>query len=336
MIHSKVIIVGGGPAGSTCAWRLCTHGIECLILDKEDFPRPKLCAGWITPQVIKDLQIDVETYPLSLQRFDRFHVHISQRDVTLKVHQYAIRRYEFDEWLLKRSGAAIQLHNVKDITKSGDAYVIDDRYRCHYLIGAGGTNCPVYRTFFKGPNPRAKGRLIVTLEAEFPYDYKDGDCHLWFVQNKFPGYSWYVPKGSGHVNIGIGGFSERLKDNNDTIQRHWGLFLKELERLSLVKNYHVRAKGYMYYVRDGVDIVHKDGVFLTGDAAGLATKDMGEGIGPAVESGILAADAIIKGKPFALRSVKQYSFPRYRARAKVSLLYLMNAIKDSLRTGPEQ
>lgn len=334
MINSKVIIVGGGPAGSTCAWRLRTHGIECLVLDKKDFPRPKICAGWITPQVIKDLQIDVEAYPLSLQRFDRFRVHISQRDVTLKVHQYAIRRYEFDEWLLKRSGAVIQLHDVKDITKEGDAYVIDDRYRCHYLVGAGGTNCPVYRTFFRGPNPRAKARLIVTLEAEFPYEYEDGDCHLWFVQNKLPGYSWYVPKGNGYVNIGIGGFSEKLKANGDTIQRHWGLFLKELERLSLVKNYHARAKGYMYYVRDGVDIVHKDGVFLTGDAAGLATRDMGEGIGPAVESGILAADAIITGNPFSLRSVKRYSFPRYRTLLKVGGIYFLSGFTKFRRTDP--
>lgn len=327
MINAKVIIVGGGPAGSTCAWRLRTHGIECLVLDKEEFPRPKLCAGWITPQVIKDLEIDVKTYPLSLRRFDRFHIHISRRDVTLKVHQYAIRRFEFDEWLLKRSGVAIQLHDVKDIKKTGDSYVIDDRYRCHYLVGAGGTNCPVYKTFLKGPNPRAKDRLIVTLEAEFPYEYEDADCHLWFVQNKLPGYAWYVPKGNGYINIGIGGFSKRLKANNDTIQNQWRLFLKELERLSLVMNYHARAKGYMYYVRDGVDVVHKDGVLLTGDAAGLATRDMGEGIGPAVKSGILAADAIITGKPFSLRSVKRYSFPRYRTLFKAGVLYFLSGFK---------
>ncbi len=334
MINAKVIIVGGGPAGSTCAWRLRKYGIECLILDKQEFPRQKLCAGWITPQVIKDLEIDVKAYPLSLKRFNRFHVHISSRDVTLKVNQFAIRRYEFDEWLLKRSGAAIQTHDVKHIKKAGDSYVIDDRYRCRYLVGAGGTNCPVYKTFFKQLNPRAKDRLVVSLEEEFPYEYQDGDCHLWFLQNKLPGYSWYVPKGNGYVNIGIGGFAERLKANNDTIQNQWRLFIKELERLSLVKGYQARAKGYLYYVRRvGVDVGHMDRVFLTGDAAGLATRDMGEGIGPAVQSGILAADAIIQGRAFSVRSVKRHSFPRYQTLAKVSLLYLMSALKDSLRTG---
>jgi flavin-dependent dehydrogenase len=327
MINAKVIIVGGGPAGSTCAWQLRTHGIECLVLDKQEFPRPKLCAGWITPQVIRDLEIDVRAYPLSLSVFKRFRLHISRRDVTLKVNQFAIRRYEFDEWLLKRSGAAIETHDVKQIKKAGDAYVIDDRYQCRYLVGAGGTNCPVYRQFFKGPNPRAKDHLIVTREAEFPYEYQDGDCHLWFLQNRLPGYSWYVPKGDGSVNIGVGGFAERLKANNDTIQRHWDLFMKELERRSLVTNYLTRAKGYRYYVRDGVDVGHRDRVFLTGDAAGLATRDMGEGIGPAVESGILAANAIITGRPFSLRSVKRFSFPRYWTLVKVGVLYLLSGLK---------
>ena len=324
MIDSKVIIVGGGPAGSTCAWRLQQHGIESLILDKQRFPRPKLCAGWITPQVIRDLQIAVDAYPLSLRTFNTFHVHISRRDVKLKVRQYAIRRYEFDEWLLKRSGAAIETHDVKDITKAGDSYVIDGRYRCRYVVGAGGTNCPVYRTFFKGPNPRANDRLIVTLETEFPYDYQDGNCHLWFLQNKLPGYSWYVPKGNGYVNIGIGGFAERLKANHDTIQRHWRLFVNELERLSLVQDYHANAKGHPYYMRDGVDVVQMDNALLIGDAAGLATRDMGEGIGPAVHSGILAADAIIQGRPFSVRSIKKYSFPRYRTLLAVSMRYLMS------------
>ncbi len=72
MIHSQVIIVGGGPAGSTCAWMLQRHGIDCIILDKQPFPRTKLCAGWTTPRVIRDLQMDVERYPHSPQRVPHF------------------------------------------------------------------------------------------------------------------------------------------------------------------------------------------------------------------------------------------------------------------------
>ena len=46
-----VLIVGGGPAGSTCAWQLVRAGLDVLVMDKHNFPRDKVCAGWITPAV---------------------------------------------------------------------------------------------------------------------------------------------------------------------------------------------------------------------------------------------------------------------------------------------
>ncbi|MBN2411401.1 NAD(P)/FAD-dependent oxidoreductase [candidate division KSB1 bacterium] len=324
MIYSKVIIIGGGPAGSTCGWKLKQNGIECLILDKQEFPRTKLCAGWITPRVINDLKIDINDYPFSLAEFNKFHVHIYNKELIIKVRQYAVRRYEFDHWLLQRSGVNIYTHEVKHIKKDGDYYVIDDFYYCKYLVGAGGTFCPVYRTFFRDIHPRAKDLLVVTLEEEFPYDYFDANCHLWFLRNKLPGYSWYVPKNNGYLNVGIGGFAEKLKANNDNIKNQWQFFINELERLSLVKNHRFNAGGYVYYIRNRVDAVQKDSIYLIGDASGLATRDMGEGIGPAVKSGILAAEAISSGKPFSLGPVRKYSFSRYRTAAKLFVAYLIN------------
>jgi len=57
MRHHRVIIIGGGPAGAACAWKLVQAGVDCLILDKKTFPRPKICAGWVTPEVLQDLQV---------------------------------------------------------------------------------------------------------------------------------------------------------------------------------------------------------------------------------------------------------------------------------------
>ena len=55
-MHScDVLIVGGGPAGSTCAWQLVRAGLDVLVMDKHIFPRDKVCAGWITPAVIESL-----------------------------------------------------------------------------------------------------------------------------------------------------------------------------------------------------------------------------------------------------------------------------------------
>ena len=71
MESHEVIVVGGGPAGSTCAWRLRLSGIDVLVLDKAAFPRTKLCAGWITPQVLSDLQMDVQEYPHRFMTFKK-------------------------------------------------------------------------------------------------------------------------------------------------------------------------------------------------------------------------------------------------------------------------
>jgi flavin-dependent dehydrogenase len=57
-----VVIVGGGPAGSACAWGLRHAGLDVVIVDKAMFPRDKVCAGWITPQVLDDLEIDRTDY----------------------------------------------------------------------------------------------------------------------------------------------------------------------------------------------------------------------------------------------------------------------------------
>lgn len=320
MINSKVIIVGGGPAGSTCGWKLRQKGIECLILDKQVFPRTKLCAGWITPGVLDDLEISQHQYPHRLDKFKKFYIHINDKELKIKVNQYAIRRYEFDDWLLKRSGVTVYTHEVKTIMKDGDDYILDDQFRCRYLVGAGGTHCPVYRTIFRQMNPRAKDLMVVTLEEEFRYDYQDSNCHLWFLQHKLPGYAWYVPKSNGYLNIGIGGYFEKLKSNGDHIKNHWQLLIQELKRLSLVNNYQFKEKGYTYYIRNGIENAQIDKTYIIGDAVGLATQDMGEGIGPAVESGLLVAKAIISDTPLNLKSVRKYSFPWYLT----VLRFLMN------------
>ena len=62
MQKADVIIIGGGPAGSTCAGKLRAGGLDVLIVDKAEFPRSKLCSGWITPGVVDDLKLDVEEY----------------------------------------------------------------------------------------------------------------------------------------------------------------------------------------------------------------------------------------------------------------------------------
>jgi flavin-dependent dehydrogenase len=308
MHSADVIIVGGGPAGSSCAWRLKQQGVNCLILDKENFPRHKLCAGWITPEVVDDLELDIAAYPHRFLSFKKLLFHFPVLGIRPLTLQHSIRRYEFDAWLLERSGAPVEIHTVRSVSKEGDEYIIDQKYRCKHLVGAGGTRCPVYRNLFREVSPREKRKQVVTLEQEFPYDYRDDRCHLWFMDKGLPGYSWYVPKADGYVNVGIGGFATRLKQRNDDIKLHWNNLVRKLERKKLVQGYNYDPKGYSYYVRGKVEVCRLDNAFITGDAAGLATKDMAEGIGPAVKSGLMAADAIANGSPFDPGMIGRKSF----------------------------
>jgi flavin-dependent dehydrogenase len=307
MESREVIVVGGGPAGSSCAWKLRQRGVDVLILDKATFPRTKLCAGWITPQVLSDLQIDVQEYPHRFLTFKKIKVHLAGLLFGFAAIQHSIRRYEFDEWLLKRSDADVAVHKVQKIDKDGDGYILDDKYRCRYLVGAAGTGCPVYRLLFRRSNPRVHELQVAALEQEFAYDYRDDACHLWFFRHGLPGYSWYVPKANGYLNAGVGGMSVQFKSRQKGIHEHWDAFTQDLAHSGLVKEHAFKPEGYSYYLRDGVQTARIGNAFIIGDAAGLASRDLCEGIGPAVRSAIITAETIARGGKNTLESVSAFS-----------------------------
>jgi menaquinone-9 beta-reductase len=302
MRSAEVIIVGGGPAGSAAAHRLRQAGADVLVLDRASFPRAKLCAGWITPEVVSDLQLEIGSYPHRFLSFRRLHWHLKGLHLPIPCVQHSIRRFEFDAWLLERSGAPVVQHGVKSVRRDGEDYVLDEAFRCRYLIGAAGTSCPVYRALFREEMARVRGLQTVTLELEFPYEWQDGDCHLWFFEHGLPGYSWYVPKARGWLNVGVGGMAARLKQRDEDIWLHWQHFAGKLQR-----QFHITVpevpSGYSYYLRGPTRIGRLGNAFVTGDAAGLATRDLCEGIGPAIRSGQRAADAIVNGCSYELDGV---------------------------------
>ena len=302
-----VIIVGGGPAGSACAARLVQGGVSVLVLDRAEFPRTKLCAGWITPEVVADLKLDVEKYPHRFNTFNGIVAHFKWLRYTLPSVQHSIRRFEFDDHLLRRSGARLRTHTVRNIEHRPDAYIVDGAFRSKYLVGAGGTRCPVYRTFFRHANPRARELQAATYEHEFPHRWRDERCHLWFFEKGLPGYAWYVPKADGYLNCGIGAMAEKLKARGEDIKRHWQHFTRLLAHRGLVRGADLAPKGYSYYLRGDVEVVRLGNAFITGDSAGLATRDLCEGIGPAISSGHRAAESILEGTEYRLHDLAAYS-----------------------------
>lgn len=305
MRHVDTIIVGGGPAGSSAARELMRSGHSCLVLDRKPMPRLKLCAGWITQKVLADLEIDPAQYPHGIVRLDRIRFFFGRRHKYSKrvpSEQYSIRRIEFDAWLLRRSGVEVAEHTVRKLERDNGHFVIDEQFRCRNLIGAGGTNCAVKKTFFQ---PDA-GDLVVAQEIEYETEPRSSECVLWFPFAGSFGYAWYVPKANA-VNVGFGGLrSENEHWNKEAL---WDEFLGLLKSENCIADDPPPPKGYSYYLGSRSKQVHNDRAYIVGDAAGLATVDLAEGIGPAVESGQLAARQILGTDSYSTEAITKFSLP---------------------------
>lgn len=126
-----VVIVGGGPAGSSCAWGLRNSGLRVAILDRAQFPRDKVCGGWIAPPVLAALAINPLEYARgrTLQPFTGFRTSVlGGRELETRpgeVVSWGIRRCEFDAFLLARSGAAVfEGVDAGPIRRSGGTWTV--------------------------------------------------------------------------------------------------------------------------------------------------------------------------------------------------------------------
>src|SRR5262249_23184069 len=170
MDSCDLLIAGGGPAGSSCAWALASSGLKVMVLDKARFPRDKVCGGWITPQVMQALAIDPEDYARgrTLQPITGFRISsMGGREVEVPFRQivsYGIRRCEFDEYLLRRCGARVcEGVPVTKVERSGDGWLVNGQIKTRLLAGAGGHFCPVARALANGH----KEEPVVAQEIEF-------------------------------------------------------------------------------------------------------------------------------------------------------------------------
>jgi len=178
------LVVGGGPAGSTCAGRLRQAGLNVIVIDKATFPRHKVCAGWITPSVVESLELDVDDYRRSrtFQTISSFRTAcLGGRTVVIDYGRpvsFGIRRCEFDEYLLRRSGAALELgEGVKSIERRGGDWIVNDRLSSPLLIGAGGHFCPVARRL--GRRREIEEVVLAAQEIEFEMDGRQqAECRV--------------------------------------------------------------------------------------------------------------------------------------------------------------
>lgn len=315
MDRCDVLIVGGGPAGSSCARSLCQAGLDVIVMDRARFPRDKTCAGWITPAVIDLLGLDVDAYrqqhvfqPITGFRTGLIDGYSLDTDHEHAV-SYGIRRCEFDTYLLRRSGARLRLgEQLERLERTPGGWRVNASLQAPVVVGAGGHFCPVAR--YLGAAVGDSELAVKAQESEFetaPGKWSAGMCtpgipELYFCRD-LKGYGWCLRKGN-FLNIGLGregdhGLRQQVAAFRD--------FLITTGRIPADIQARFRGHAYLLYQHARRKLVD-DGVLLIGDAAGLAYTRSGEGIRPAIESGLLAAATLLQADGnYSLAELEAYT-----------------------------
>src|SRR3984893_15644798 len=286
MVTCDALIVGGGPAGSTCAWQLRQSGLDVLIVDRAAFPRDKVCAGWITPQVVTALRLDTQAYARgrTFQPITGFRVGlIDGRGETGVAYDrpvsFGIRRCEFDHYLPQRADARLALGApITSIRKDGGQWIVHDEIRTPMLVGAGGSGCPVARML--NGRVRAGGPLVIAQEAEPHLDAGDreslaidGEAPELFFCRDLQGYGWCVRKGE-YLNVGLGSLDPR---SLTAAAASFLPFLAAGRKIPARMSWRWRGHSYAVNAAPRRRLVDA-GVLLVGDAAAVADPQSGEGI----------------------------------------------------------
>lgn len=313
MDYYDLIIVGGGPAGSTLAWALQHTGKRILLIDRDSFPRDKSCAGWVTPAVFDALQIKPDDYARNhlLEPIRGFRIGLIGNRAVENDHgetvSYGVRRSEFDHYLLARANTDQSLNTTIDsIRQANGNWVINEHWETPLLVGAGGHACPV--ALHLGAGPESHETVISAREMEFEMSTDQASAcnargdrpELWFCRD-LKGYAWIFRKGN-HLNVGLG------REDSRGLSRHLEKFVAHMQSQGRIPNElpgPFKDHDYLLYDQAERPLVD-DGVMLIGDAAGLAFNQSGEGIRPAVESALMAANVIRSEPDLTARSLQPY------------------------------
>lgn len=312
-----VVIIGGGPAGSTAAYLLGKFGHRVALLEKQRYPRDKVCGGCLSQKSIRFLD-RVFCAPVPALRQEglidftgtRYALYVgSNRALAgdLAAPFYFTRRERYDAYLARRAAeAGAEVHDGVEVTAIDHARRTvttsnGDRYPARVLIGADGIHSRVRRSLPRCAFDREQWQKSLgwALELVIPREeaqasangdgtiHLDDDLttpHLVFAACRW-GYGWVFPNSEAIV-VGIGGL---LRKNQKGLRDRFEEFLNTIG-LSAFANR--KPTGFPLPFGNYIPSPAHGEALLVGDAGGFASPILGEGIFYAHRTAELAAHAV--------------------------------------------
>ena len=286
-----VIVVGAGPGGSTAAYELARAGAEVLLLDRAEFPRDKPCGGGVLISAVNLLPYSLD--PVTEQSITSFRVRYKRSwEFEHRYHEplaIMTQRSRLDAFMVERAvevGAEFRDGSpVRSIEGTSLSLANGDRHRADAIIAADGANGIVRRALGL---PRLRGAVALEGNADRsrqPAGERWSDAVGLELGSMPGGYGWVFPKGD-HCNVGLGGFPAAAPTLRDELSSYAGCESFDGDSLTELRGHHLP-------LRDPDSALVSGRTAFVGDAAGLVDPLSGEGIGNAIRSGQLAADAAL-------------------------------------------
>jgi len=324
-----VIIIGAGPAGSTCALALADSGLRVAMIDKSSFPRNKVCGDAVAayvPKVLATISVDLRESLVDFQEKVKVNtcrlVAPNQKTIDLQFKEEGMisRRLDFDNFLFEKASAqhnvTVSLNNrVEDViidSAGVSVHAGETRFKCSVVIGCDGAHSVINRKITGAKPDPAHHCAAVRTYYRSVSGMTDNTFEIHMLSELLPGYFWIFPVKNELANVGLGILSSEVSRRRLDLRSMLPRIISENPYLS-ERFTHARQMGNI----EGFGLplgsrrvtMSGDRFMLCGDAASLIDPLSGEGIGQAIVSGRYAgwhARKCFERKNFSAAFMKKY------------------------------
>lgn len=307
-----IAIIGAGPGGCACALALHGSGLRVVMVDKDIFPRDKICGDAIPGLAFKAMD------KINPQWGDKMRQFIEKEDIrTAKIYApnnkiitldwvtyaYNSKRLNFDNFLfqLVKKETDTTIFENKRLQK---VVVQSDGVKCQFqdnleinaalIIGCDGANSMVMRQLGSFDLQNAPSCAAVRAYYQGIEGLKTGVNEFHFFKNLLPGYFWIFPLENGWANVGFGILTSKIDKNKKKVKLRDTLQMITTTLPSIAPRFNNAqlmdsTKGFALPLGTQQLPISGHRFMLCGDAASLIDPLQGHGIDNAMWCGFFAA-----------------------------------------------